>query len=69
MVPSHITVKTLSKVLLKQVVPLSTAAINEGDTSDMTVAEIYEKFMSNLSKSERANNILDFEYNSEVLSN
>jgi hypothetical protein len=67
MVPSHIPIKTLSKVLLKQVVPLTTSALTDGDISEMTVADVYAKFMSNIVKSERANNVLDFEYSSESL--
>lgn len=33
----------------------------------MTVEEVYSKFMANLSRSEQANNILDFEFDPDAL--
>lgn len=35
----------------------------------MSVEDVYDKFMDNLDKSETANNILDFEYDSQTVSN
>jgi hypothetical protein len=67
MAPSHITIKTLAKVLLKQGVTLTTNAISE-DVSEMTIEEVYNKFMADITRSEKANNILDFEFESETTS-
>jgi hypothetical protein len=67
MVPSHIQVKTLAKILLKQGVVLSASAITDDDISELTVEAVYAKFASDLGRSERANNILDLEFEGDQL--
>jgi len=67
MVPSHIQVKTMAKILLKQGVALSTAAVTDGDLGEMTLEDVYAKFANDLTHSEQANNILDFEFDGENL--
>jgi hypothetical protein len=66
MAPSHITVKTLAKVLLKKGVNLTTNTIMD-DISEMTIEEVYNKFMADRTRSEHANNILDFEFDADAL--
>lgn len=67
MVPSHLQVKTLAKILLKQGVALSTNAVTDDDVNEMTLEDVYTRFMDSIVRSEEANNILDFEYDSESL--
>lgn len=65
MVPSHIQVKTLAKILLKQGVVLSASAVSDDDINELTVEAVYAKFASDLGRSEKANNILDLEFEDE----
>jgi len=46
---------------------LSTAAVTDGDLGEMTLEDVYAKFANDLTHSEQANNILDFEFDGENL--
>jgi len=67
MVPSHVQIKTVAKVLLKSGVAMTNHALTDIDTNELTIEELYSKFASNLSESERASNILDLEIDPDAL--
>jgi len=46
---------------------LSARTVTNANISELTVEDVYAKFTSDLSRSERANNILDFEFDDDSI--
>ena len=61
MVPSHISIKNLSQILLRAGIAL-TAKHNKKEISSETVEEVFIEYTKDLKVSERSNNILDLEF-------
>lgn len=62
MVPSQIKVQSLAQIIMNSKVALR-APNNTEIVEGQTVQEAYNAFMSDLSKSQERNNILDLEFN------
>ena len=64
MVPSHISIKNLSQILLRAGASL-TAKHNKKELSAETIEQAFEEYTRDLKVSERSNNILDLEFDIE----